>query len=68
MLNTMPPRKKPSRKEPNPNAVFVRLDDETAEALAAFIKSQKVAPERPAVIVHALRAFLTSEGFLKPAK
>lgn len=71
MLATMPPpKKKPGsrpKKQPNPKAMFLTLDDATAAALVAFLGAQKVAPERTAVVVHALRAFLTSEGFLKPA-
>lgn len=73
MLATMPPPRKKAagkrpKKQPNPNAVFLTLDDETAAALVAFLGAQKIAPERTAVIVHALRAFLVSEGFLKAPK
>lgn len=68
MLETMPPpKKKPNqpKRVPNPNAVFVRLDDETGAALAKFVAAQKVPPERTAVIVIALRQFLAAEGYLK---
>jgi hypothetical protein len=67
---TMPSKKKSgkrSKRPPNPNAIFLTLDDETAAALVAFIDDQKVPPERTAVVLHALRRFLAAEGFLKPA-
>ncbi len=70
MLVAMPPNKKPapkgSKKEPNPNAVFVRLDDDTAEALKKYVSSLEAPPERTTVITVALRQFLERKGFLKP--
>ena len=68
MLATMPPKKKPAKKPANPNNVFLRVDDETANALAAYIEKQEVPPERTTVIVTALRHFLAERGYLSKPK
>lgn len=61
-----PPKKKPaSKRQPNPNVIFLTLDDETAQALVAYIDAQEVPPERTTVALTALRQFLAAKGFLK---
>jgi hypothetical protein len=66
MLATMPKKKpKPGSELKHPNVVLVRLDDEEVEALRAYMDAQEVKPERPAVLVVALRRLLIERGFLK---
>ena len=62
MLAVMPPQKRKELK--NPDLVFVRMDNETRLAFEKFIASQPVTPERPAVVLTALRAFLVQHGYL----
>jgi hypothetical protein len=68
MIATMPPPKKKSGKRPL--QMLLRLDGETAEALAAFIAAQEVPPKRNPVVVSAVRQFLAKQGHWppKPAK
>ncbi len=63
-----PPRKGSSKKLKNPEQVLVRMDPETQTALEKYIASQVVPPERPAVVLIALRRFLVEQGCLAPPK
>ena len=74
MLGTMPkPPKKPNKtsgssaREPkHPNVVLVRLLDPDVAGLRSYMESLKVPPERPAVLLVALREFLAREGHYPP--
>lgn len=69
MLASMPPKKKnPPKPLKNPELLFIRMDPETMTALAAYIDSFEVKPERPAVGLAALRNFLSERGYLPKAK
>jgi hypothetical protein len=61
------PSKKP-RELKNPEMVFVRMDDETRAAFEKFMGDQPVTPERPAVVLTALRDFLRRLGYLPKRK
>jgi hypothetical protein len=56
----------PQAKPPTP--VYLRIDDETDAALASFIRSQPVPPERTTVTLTALRKFLQEQGHYPPPK
>ncbi len=56
--------KKPVAKPRGP-VLFVRLDDQTESELVAFIRAQRVEPDRSAVGMKALHEFLVKEGFRK---
>jgi hypothetical protein len=67
MLNTMPrPKKDTAKKLVNPEQVLIRMDKETQSAFEAYLAAQDVAPERPAVVLAALREFLVSRKYLPP--
>jgi hypothetical protein len=48
------------------NAVSVRLPDDLAAGLKAYLKSHRVPPTSTAVFLVALREFLERAGFVKP--
>lgn len=64
MLAIMPAPKRKPKELKNPEMVFVRMDDETRGAFEKFIAAQPVTPERPAVVLTALREFLQKHGYL----
>lgn len=70
-MGVMAPKRKPGRvgrKPKNPGMLLLRLDDETTAALAAYINSFEVKPERTAVGLAALRQFLAERGHLPKPK
>jgi predicted transcriptional regulator len=55
---------KPPKKSRGP-VLFIRLDDRTEAELVAFMRAQRVEPDRSAVGLKALHEFLEREGFRK---
>jgi hypothetical protein len=68
MLASMPAKRNKPKELKNPEMVFVRMDDETRAAFEKFVAAQPVTPERPAVVLTALREFLQRWGFLPKPK
>jgi hypothetical protein len=68
MLDTMPAKRNRPKELKNPEMVFVRMDDGTRAAFEKFVSDQPVTPERPAVVLTALRLFLQQHGYLPKPK
>ena len=58
-----PPKSGKSKGKPRGPVLFIRVDEATEAQLVAFMKAQRVEPDRSAVGLTALREFLEREGF-----
>ncbi len=66
MFAVMPKQKTPKPESDPPKPIFLRPDQPTADALAAYLSDQDVAPSSQSVLLAALHQFLEKRGYWPP--